>query len=106
MVGDFNATWGNRGFRAILDTGMTDAAAARGQAFDMTWSQNFFVLPPIVRFDHVLTNSSLAVTTITTLDGPGSDHRALEATVAVLPAAYPTSARQAAHLAAPVAPSP
>ncbi len=88
MVGDFNATWGTRGFRAILDTGMTDAAAARGDPFDMTWSQQFFLLPPLFRFDHVLTNSSLAVTTIGTLDGPGSDHRALEATVAVLPAAY------------------
>jgi endonuclease/exonuclease/phosphatase (EEP) superfamily protein YafD len=99
MVGDFNATWGNRGFRAILDRGMTDAAAARGDAFAMTWSQNFFLLPPIVRFDHVLTNSSLAVTTISTLHGPGSDHRALEATVAVLPEAYPTSARQTGALA-------
>lgn len=97
MVGDFNATWGNRGFRAILDRGMSDAAAARGQAFDMTWSQNFFLLPPIVRFDHVLTDSSLAVTTITTLDGPGSDHRALEATVAVLPAAYGTAVHQAVY---------
>lgn len=99
MVGDFNATWGNRGFRAILDTGLTDAAAARGEPFDMTWSQNFFLLPPIVRFDHVLTNSSLAVTTIHALEGPGSDHRALEATVAILPPAYPPSGGQAAATA-------
>ncbi len=55
VVGDFNATWGNRGFRAILDAGMTDGAAARGKAFDMTWSQNLPVIPPIVRIDHVLT---------------------------------------------------
>jgi endonuclease/exonuclease/phosphatase (EEP) superfamily protein YafD len=95
MVGDFNATWGNRGFKNIVDAGMSDAAASRGDAFDMTWSQNLFVLPPVVRFDHVLTNSSLAVTTITTMDGPGSDHRALQATVAVLPDAYPSAARQA-----------
>ena len=27
MVGDFNASWGSRGFRAILSTGLTDAAA-------------------------------------------------------------------------------
>ena len=31
VVGDFNATWGNKGFRQILGDGMTDAAAARGQ---------------------------------------------------------------------------
>ena len=89
MVGDFNATWGNRGFRAILDTGLTDAAAARGDPFAMTFSQNFFLLPPLIRIDHVLTNSSLAVTTIDTEPGPGSDHRELQATVAVLPSAYP-----------------
>ena len=89
MVGDFNATWGNRGFRAILDTGLTDAAAARGDPFAMTFSQNFVLLPPLIRIDHVLTNSSLAVTTIDTQPGPGSDHRELQATVAVLPSAYP-----------------
>ena len=89
MVGDFNATWGNRGFRAILDTGLTDAAAARGEPFDMTFSQNFFLLPPLIRIDHVLTNSALAVTTIHSEPGPGSDHRELQATVAVLPSAYP-----------------
>lgn len=88
MVGDFNATWGNRWFRAILDTGLTDAAAARGEPFDMTWSQEFFLLPPLFRFDHVLTNASLAVTTIQSHPGPGSDHRELQATVAVLPSAY------------------
>jgi endonuclease/exonuclease/phosphatase (EEP) superfamily protein YafD len=88
VVGDFNATWGNRWFRAILGTGLTDGAAARGDPFDMTWSQDFFVLPPVIRIDHVLTNSSLAVTTISTATGPGSQHRELRATVAVLPSAY------------------
>ena len=32
MVGDFNATWGNRGFVALLHDGLTDGAAARGKA--------------------------------------------------------------------------
>ena len=40
MVGDFNASWGSRGFRAILSTGLTDAAAARGDPFAFTWSQD------------------------------------------------------------------
>jgi endonuclease/exonuclease/phosphatase (EEP) superfamily protein YafD len=84
MVGDFNATWGNRGFRAIVDDGLTDAAAARGRALDMTWPQHR-VVPPFVRIDHVLTAGALAVTTIATHTGPGSDHRDLTATVAVLP---------------------
>ena len=84
MVGDLNATWGNRGFRAILATGLTDAAAARGRALDMTWSQRFFLLPPLVRIDHVLTSPGVVVTTIQTGPGPGSQHRDLLATVALV----------------------
>jgi endonuclease/exonuclease/phosphatase (EEP) superfamily protein YafD len=83
MVGDFNATWGNRGFREVLDQGMTDAAAARGQALDMTWPQGRAV-PPFVRIDHVLTAGALVVTEIATATGPGSDHRELTARVALL----------------------
>jgi endonuclease/exonuclease/phosphatase (EEP) superfamily protein YafD len=83
MVGDFNASWGNRGFRAILSTGLTDAAAARGEPFAFTWSQLLPVLPPLIRIDHVLTGGDLTVTTIATHPGPGSDHRDITATVAI-----------------------
>jgi endonuclease/exonuclease/phosphatase (EEP) superfamily protein YafD len=83
VVGDFNATWGSKGFRDILDVGMTDGAAARGHPFEMTWTQTRPPLPPFVRIDHVLTGSGVAVTTIRTDDGPGSDHRDLMATVAI-----------------------
>ena len=82
MVGDFNATWGNRGFRAILSTGLTDAAAARGDPFAFTWSQDLPILPPIIRIDHVLTAGPVTVTEIQTHFGPGSDHRDITATVA------------------------
>ena len=82
MVGDFNATWGNRGFRAILSTGVTDAAAARGDPFAFTWSQDLPILPPIIRIDHVLTAGPVTVTEIQTHFGPGSDHRDITATVA------------------------
>lgn len=84
MVGDFNATWGNRGFHQVLDTGLTDGAAARGRAWDMTWSQTLYPLPPLARIDHVLTDSSAVVTRIRTAPGPGSDHREVVASVAVL----------------------
>jgi endonuclease/exonuclease/phosphatase (EEP) superfamily protein YafD len=83
MVGDFNATWGNRGFRAILSTGLTDAAAARGEPFAFTWSQRLPVLPPLIRIDHVLTGGDLTVTSILTHVGPGSEHRDITATVAI-----------------------
>ena len=57
--------------------------AHKGKAFDMTWSQTKPLLPPIVRIDHVLTGSGVTVVQIRTDDGPGSDHRALIATVAI-----------------------
>ena len=82
MIGDFNATWGNRGFVSLLHDGLTDGAAARGKATDMTWP-NGAVVPPFVRIDHVLTGPRLAVTKITAQPGFGSDHRYLVATVAV-----------------------
>ena len=82
MVGDFNATWGNAGFAALLADGLTDGAAARGQALDMTWP-NGAIVPPFVRIDHVLTGTHLAVTQIAAKPGFGSDHRYLTATVAI-----------------------
>jgi endonuclease/exonuclease/phosphatase (EEP) superfamily protein YafD len=85
IVGDFNSTWGNKGFRGVLADGLTDGAAARGEPFDMTWSQLEHPLPPLVRIDHVLTGADLVVTTIHSGPGPGSDHRDLSATIAIRP---------------------
>lgn len=82
MVGDFNATWGNSGFVALLHDGLTDAAAARGKATDMTWP-NGAIVPPFARIDHVLTGARLAATEISAEPGFGSDHRYLVATVAI-----------------------
>jgi endonuclease/exonuclease/phosphatase family metal-dependent hydrolase len=82
LLGDFNSSWGNRGFVKLLGDGLTDGAAARGQALDMTWP-NGAIVPPFVRIDHVLTGSDLAVTTISAHQGFGSDHKYLEATVAI-----------------------
>jgi endonuclease/exonuclease/phosphatase family metal-dependent hydrolase len=82
MIGDFNSSWGNRGFVRLLHDGLTDGAAARGHALDFTWP-NGAVVPPFVRIDHVLTGSQLAVTKITAHAGFGSDHKYLEATVAI-----------------------
>jgi len=82
VAGDFNATWGNRPFRRLLDIGLTDAAAARGSPLGMTWPRSLPLLPPVTRIDHVLTTGGLTVTRIRTGAGPGSDHRPLVADVA------------------------
>ena len=83
VVEDFNATWGSKGFRAILENGVVDAAAARGSALSMTWSQTKPIVPPLVRIDHVLTGQGVTATAIRTDMGQGSDHRDLIATIAV-----------------------
>ena len=80
VAGDFNATWGHRAFRRLLGAGLTDAAAARGRPFQMTWRQGRLV-PPLTRIDHVLTTDGLAVTAIRTGDGRGSDHRPIVADI-------------------------
>jgi Endonuclease/Exonuclease/phosphatase family len=82
MLGDFNSSWGNLGLVRLLHDGLTDGAAARGKALDMTWP-NGAAVPPFVRIDHVLTGTRLAVTQITAKPGFGSDHRLLDATVAI-----------------------
>lgn len=84
MVGDFNATWGNRGFTALLHDGLTDGAAARGKAIDMTWP-NGALVPPFVRIDHVVTGQGLAVTEVASQPGFGSDHEYLTASIAIRP---------------------
>lgn len=78
MAGDFNATWGNRAFHRLLGAGLTDAAAARGRPFQMTWRQGRF-LPPLTRIDHVLTTDGLTAVAIRTGEGHGSDHRPIVA---------------------------
>jgi endonuclease/exonuclease/phosphatase family metal-dependent hydrolase len=50
----------------------------------MTWSQLTSPLPPVIRIDHVLTGPDLVVSSIHSAPGPGSDHRALIATVDLL----------------------
>jgi len=84
VAGDFNATWGHRGFRRLLDSGLADAAAARAKPYDLTWPRNHRLVPPLVRIDHVLTTRQLAVLRIGTGVGRGSDHRPLVADVAIL----------------------
>jgi endonuclease/exonuclease/phosphatase (EEP) superfamily protein YafD len=85
VVGDFNATWGNQGFRRLVDDGFVDAAAARGVPDQFTWPNDASPLPPVLRIDHVLSRGALVVTHIRTGKGQGSDHRPLVATVAFLP---------------------
>lgn len=81
VAGDLNATWGHRAFRDLLDAGLTDGAAARGRPFQLTWPRDGR-LAPFARIDHALTGPGLAVTSIRTGRGEGSDHRPVIADIA------------------------
>lgn len=81
VAGDFNSTPDMRQFRELLTNGYRDAVAQTGAGFAPTFPSKSW-LPPLLMIDHVLTRQA-GVTSIRTVHIPGSDHRALLATVIV-----------------------
>ncbi|MGU3497947.1 endonuclease/exonuclease/phosphatase family protein [Mycobacterium sp. C31M] len=81
VAGDFNSTVDMRQFRDLLDIGYQDAVEQTGAGFLPTYSPHRWI-PPVLAIDHVLTRNARA-TAISTVRIPGTDHRALLATVAV-----------------------
>jgi endonuclease/exonuclease/phosphatase (EEP) superfamily protein YafD len=79
--GDFNATIDMRPFRRLLVNGYRDASEQAGAGRQFTFPSNSGT-PPFMGIDHVLTRNATAVST-ETVTVPGSDHRALLATVLV-----------------------
>jgi endonuclease/exonuclease/phosphatase (EEP) superfamily protein YafD len=78
VVGDFNATDGNRPFADLLHRGhLRDVLDATGRGYATTWPQNRRLLPALVRPDHVLAGRGIVPLGGRTVDNPGSDHRAL-----------------------------
>lgn len=84
VAGDFNATYGHRRFRDLLDAGLRDAHVERGRGFARTWPRDMALVPPLVRIDHVLVSKRVAVLSVSEGVGRGSDHRPVIADVAVL----------------------
>lgn len=79
--GDFNSTIDMSPFRALLTNGYDDAARQAGSGRNFTYPANER-FPPVLGIDHVLTRNATAVSTATA-ELPGTDHRALLATVMV-----------------------
>lgn len=79
--GDFNSTVDMRPFRRLLTGGYRDASEQAGAGRQFTFPSNRRV-PPFMGLDHVLTRNATAVST-ETVTVPGTDHRALLATVQV-----------------------
>jgi endonuclease/exonuclease/phosphatase family metal-dependent hydrolase len=79
VVGDFNATRDHQPLRAILGTGLRDAAEQAGSGWQPTWPTRFRTswLQPLITIDHVLTSKEYVATGTRTVEVRNSDHLAL-----------------------------
>lgn len=82
LVGDFNATADHVSFRRLLGDRFQDAAQEWGRGLDLTWPVGRGV-PALLALDHVVTERTAGVSDVVVRDVPGSDHRAVAATVVV-----------------------
>ncbi|MFI6295675.1 endonuclease/exonuclease/phosphatase family protein [Nonomuraea sp. NPDC050790] len=81
LAGDFNATLDHPPMRALLRSGYRDAADVTGQGLTATWPVMDWTGLPGVQIDHVLASREIAVTEFAVHDLPGTDHRAVSATL-------------------------
>ncbi|WP_326718493.1 endonuclease/exonuclease/phosphatase family protein [Streptomyces sp. NBC_00243] len=86
FLGDFNASLDHTPMRRLLAAGLTDTHAELGQGWARTWPVGLPLLPPMVQLDHVLHGSGLAGVSVGEHTVPGTDHRAVVAVLALLPA--------------------
>ena len=77
--GDYNSTPDMRQFRDLLTDGYSDAVNQTGAGFTPTFPSNTWY-PPLITIDHILTHNA-AASSVRTITVPGSDHRALLATI-------------------------
>jgi len=81
LAGDFNATLDHPELRALLDRGYTDAADAVGKGFVWTWPARRRTRALPLTIDHVLVDERVKVEKVEVVRVPGSDHRAVIATL-------------------------
>ncbi|MFC5830010.1 endonuclease/exonuclease/phosphatase family protein [Nonomuraea insulae] len=82
IAGDFNASLDHAALRGLLSRGYKDAADQVGAGLIPTWPANKRV-PPLITIDHVLVDQRVGVQEVTVHDVPGTDHRAVLATLTV-----------------------
>ncbi|MGW6059337.1 endonuclease/exonuclease/phosphatase family protein [Streptomyces sp. NPDC055189] len=86
FLGDFNASLDHAPMRDLLASGeLTDTHAELGEGWTSTWPTGKGLLPPLLHLDHVLHGSGLAGISVDERTIPDTDHRAVIATLAVLP---------------------
>ncbi|MFF4244820.1 endonuclease/exonuclease/phosphatase family protein [Streptomyces sp. NPDC001822] len=86
FLGDFNASLDHASMRALLAAGLTDVHAELGRGWSRTWPVGLGFVPPLIQLDHVLHGPDLAGVSVGERTVPGTDHRAVVAVLALLPA--------------------
>jgi endonuclease/exonuclease/phosphatase family metal-dependent hydrolase len=81
VVGDFNATRDHPQLRAVLGSGLRDAAEEAGSGWQPTWPSRWRTswLRPLITIDHVLTTPGYRALRTHTVEVPHTDHLALVA---------------------------
>ncbi len=88
IAGDLNATTDHVPMRELAGRGFEDAAEAANSGWQPTWPASGEVsllgveVPPMLRIDHVLVDDGFGVVGTEAVDIPGTDHRAVVATLA------------------------
>jgi endonuclease/exonuclease/phosphatase family metal-dependent hydrolase len=82
LAGDFNATFDQSQFRGVVDRGYRDAGDVAGKGLEPTFPAAGHLIPPVT-IDHVLADRRLGIVSYTVADIPDSDHRAVEAELAL-----------------------
>lgn len=93
ILGDFNATVDHAQLRALLRDGWRDAAGETGQGLRSTWRGLRAMAFVRLTIDHILVPPGVAITDYGVHDLPGSDHRAVTATLAFPAAPAPAASR-------------
>ncbi|MCW2761814.1 MAG: hypothetical protein JWR85_2015, partial [Marmoricola sp.] len=79
VAGDFNATRDHEQLRAVLDTGLRDAAEQAGSGWQPTWPSRYREgwYRPVIAIDHVLTSHQYEAISTSTVEVARTDHLAL-----------------------------
>ncbi|MGW6897206.1 endonuclease/exonuclease/phosphatase family protein [Streptomyces sp. NPDC054919] len=86
FLGDYNASLDHTPMRRLLAAGLTDTHAELGHGWARTWPVGHALVPPMIQLDHVLHGSGLVGISVGERTLPGTDHRAVVAVLALLPA--------------------
>lgn len=79
LMGDFNSTWDHASFRYLLGSRFLDSGEQAGEGLHMTYP----AMLPVAEIDHIVHDKGVVVGDLETKHIPGSDHRALLATLEV-----------------------